>query len=321
MHKRYRLTEFALLISEHEAEIKKRTNAAGRLRHVDLAVIFARSSSPLAKKYTYVFGGIPTTEADQYRWALKQTELVDPPAAIVLRSRKEYPCIDIQHSHHLMKSDSKRNPSRSDNYKDYEQLTNFKITSGRVTNITIDWELLAAFVSAYRRDGIAPIATRQKRETAAPQDLLDAEKRLEAEGAFNPQSSKDAREWDAILAVLRRGQAVFRSALMNAYSGTCAVTGCKVPGALEAAHIISYRGAHTNRVSNGVLLRADIHALFDAGLITISGSDYTLSIDATLTGSEYQQYHGRAIALPAAQALRPSRDALTQRNRDFGLTE
>lgn len=64
----------------------------------------------------------------------------------------------------------------------------------------------------------------------------------------------------------RRGQSVFRRDLMYAYSSVCAVTGTTASDVLEAAHIYPYRGAHTNRVDNGLLLRADIHTLFDLNM-------------------------------------------------------
>ena len=56
---------------------------------------------------------------------------------------------------------------------------------------------------------------------------------------------------------------------MTDYEGKCAVTGCDVPDVLQAAHIFPYMGPETNHPSNG-LLRADIHTLFDLGLIELS---------------------------------------------------
>lgn len=68
---------------------------------------------------------------------------------------------------------------------------------------------------------------------------------------------------------IRRGQPRFRRLLLDAYLGRCAITGTAIPALLEAAHISRYRGDHTDRVDNGLLLRADIHTLFDLHLLTV----------------------------------------------------
>ncbi|WP_169719739.1 HNH endonuclease, partial [Novosphingobium acidiphilum] len=57
---------------------------------------------------------------------------------------------------------------------------------------------------------------------------------------------------------------------MKAYDGKCAVTSCAIEPLLEAAHIHPYLGPKTNHVTNGMLLRADIHTLFDLGLLAIA---------------------------------------------------
>ena len=68
----------------------------------------------------------------------------------------------------------------------------------------------------------------------------------------------------------RPDQTLFSEKVREAYDGKCAVTGCSTPAALEAAHIQVNRGKDLNHLENGILLRADIHALFDAGLITLT---------------------------------------------------
>ena len=65
---------------------------------------------------------------------------------------------------------------------------------------------------------------------------------------------------------VRRGQKKFRKALFAAYRNRCAVTGSSVYFVLEAAHIDRYFGDHSNHVTNGLLLRADLHTLFDLQL-------------------------------------------------------
>jgi hypothetical protein len=76
----------------------------------------------------------------------------------------------------------------------------------------------------------------------------------------------DQREKVRTFVARRSGQQAFRQELLELYSGRCAITGYDVPQALEAAHILEYRGPHTNLAENGILMRADLHRLFDRGL-------------------------------------------------------
>lgn len=100
----------------------------------------------------------------------------------------------------------------------------------------------------------------------------------------------------------RLRQSIFRKELLIAYNNTCAVTGSKVAPLLEAAHIEPYNGAHTSVVKNGILLRSDIHDLFDIyvegkRMINIS-SDYKIEVHSSLEDSEYWKYDGKEIKLP-----------------------
>lgn len=89
---------------------------------------------------------------------------------------------------------------------------------------------------------------------------------MESRG-FDASSIVDARERVLGQIVRRRGQQEFREKLLVAYEGRCAITGCDAIEALEAAHIVPYLGTETNHVQNGLLLRADIHTLFDLGCL------------------------------------------------------
>jgi hypothetical protein len=126
---------------------------------------------------------------------------------------------------------------------------------------------------------------------------------------FDPTSIKDGRERILAEVKIRQGQPAFRKGLLQAYNGRCAVTGCSVASVLEAAHIHPYRGAETNHVQNGILLRADIHTLFDLGLIVIS-ADRRLSLALQLADTEYANLHGQPLALPKSPSENPSGQAL-----------
>lgn len=134
---------------------------------------------------------------------------------------------------------------------------------------------------------------------------------------FDPESVHDERE-RAIRAIrVRRGQPAFRAALLDAYGRRCAITGCAVEHVLEAAHITRYLGSLTNHVSNGLLLRTDLHTLFDCGLLTIEPKSRTVVIANVLKGSSYAKIAGKVVRSPNDAASGPSNRNLEKRYRDF----
>jgi hypothetical protein len=114
---------------------------------------------------------------------------------------------------------------------------------------------------------------------------------------------------------IRPEQAEFRRRVVNAYDGRCAVSGCGVLPALSAAHIAPYSGPNSNHPQNGILLRLDLHALFDAGLIRVSPATFRVTTDAALNDSEYSRYNGRSLHVPSSPDLRPSKQALSRRSQ------
>lgn len=115
----------------------------------------------------------------------------------------------------------------------------------------------------------------------------------------------------------RRGQAEFRATLISEYGGKCAVTGCDASDALEAAHIAPYCITFSNHVANGLLLRADIHTLFDLDLIGIDPNSFNIVLSQELGQSSYADLHGKALAVPPNTASRPNKDALAERWQQF----
>jgi predicted restriction endonuclease len=105
-------------------------------------------------------------------------------------------------------------------------------------------------------------------------------------------TNDDLRRWALQERAIRDGQQQFRKALLLTRDPRCAVTRSAVAACLEAAHIRPYRGQHTNKASNGILLRADIHILFDRGLLRINPGTFAVFVDATLKDTEYSQYDG-----------------------------
>jgi hypothetical protein len=134
---------------------------------------------------------------------------------------------------------------------------------------------------------------------------------------FDPDSVNDDRQRALRAIRLRRGQSAFRATLLEAYGRRCAITGCAVEDVLEAAHITPYRGKLTNHVSNGLLLRADLHTLFDCGLIAIEPATRTIVVADALKASSYAKLAGRALRQPIDAANSPSKRNLERRHNLF----
>lgn len=130
---------------------------------------------------------------------------------------------------------------------------------------------------------------------------------------FKASDAADAREKMLRSIAIRRGQPAFRNALIQAYDGKCAITGCDVAEALEAAHILPYRGDHTNHVQNGILMRADLHTLFDLGLLNVDPDTYEVRLSKALARSQYAELEGARMRLPASKQVWPSVEALRAR--------
>lgn len=112
----------------------------------------------------------------------------------------------------------------------------------------------------------------------------------------------------------RLGQGAFRVLVTDIYKRQCAVTGERALPALDAAHIkpVSEEGRH--RIDNGLLLRSDIHKLFDAGYVTVA-PDYSFLASRKLkndfdNGEEYLQLSGTKLWLPKRSEDRPNREFL-----------
>jgi putative restriction endonuclease len=132
------------------------------------------------------------------------------------------------------------------------------------------------------------------------------------------ESMVDTREKILALIIRRQGQPAFRQNLLQAYERRCAITGCDVVDALEAAHILPYCGPESNQTSNGLLLRADVHTLFDLGLITIEPESMTVLVSPALAQSTYRDYAGMKLQVPLMLGSRPNVAALEQHRRWSG---
>lgn len=113
----------------------------------------------------------------------------------------------------------------------------------------------------------------------------------------------------------RSGQGAFRLTITDSYERRCAVSGEKTLPILDAAHIRAFEAGGEHAASNGLLLRTDIHRLFDLGYVTVS-PDRRFEVSGRLkadfdNGRHYYDLHGTPIRAPKNRYAAPSADALS----------
>jgi putative restriction endonuclease len=114
---------------------------------------------------------------------------------------------------------------------------------------------------------------------------------------------------------IRLGQGAFRVLVTDAYGRRCAISGEKALPVLEAAHIKPVAEGGQHRLDNGLLLRSDVHTLFDLGYITVTPAHRVLVAKRQLkddfdNGEPYCTFHDQAIHVPAHEPERPSAEFL-----------
>jgi len=108
--------------------------------------------------------------------------------------------------------------------------------------------------------------------------------------------------------LIRDRQAKFRSDILQAYNGACAVTCCEIQECLEAAHLDRYADTYDDHVTNGILLRADLHRLMDARLMTFLWSEEVLRvrINPSVKEKVYRDLNNASVMLPDNRSCWPS---------------
>ncbi len=119
---------------------------------------------------------------------------------------------------------------------------------------------------------------------------------------------------DPVLITPRLGQGAFRVMVTDFYERRCAITREKSLPVLEAAHIRPVADKGTHRIGNGLLIRSDIHRLFDRGYVTVT-PDYRFQVSHRLkadfdNGEDYYRMHGGEIWIPKEASKRPNRELL-----------
>lgn len=150
---------------------------------------------------------------------------------------------------------------------------------------------------------------RLERADATAGDLVDLD-------SFDPDANANlTKETIARQVAARRGQAKFRKSLLAAYQGQCCISECTIERLLEAAHITPHMGFATDVLVNGLLLRADLHTLFDLGWLRVHPQTLAVELHPEVCKDpDYSPFDGRKLAnaighSPSNKALQAHYDA------------
>lgn len=109
---------------------------------------------------------------------------------------------------------------------------------------------------------------------------------------FGEAPDDNPSELNTFARKVRKGQPAFREKIVGLYDGRCAITDSSPLAVLEAAHIFDHSESGINHSDNGLLLRADIHLLFDDGLMKINPDTLLVEISSSLKDTEYWKLNG-----------------------------
>lgn len=119
---------------------------------------------------------------------------------------------------------------------------------------------------------------------------------------------------------IRPGASNFRELVLTEYDNFCAISGFRVPSALEVAHIVPYYGELSDEVQNAIPMRVDLHRLFDQGLIRVIFDDlkaaYIVLTHSTIM-NDYQEFNGVELKIPKDPLAMPSKLALEVKNEIY----
>lgn len=145
----------------------------------------------------------------------------------------------------------------------------------------------------------------------------------ETDGAKNQLILEEPEaKYNTVLSKVRLGQGAFRILVTDSYNRRCAITGEKTLPVLEAAHIKPYAESGPHHIANALLLRSDMHKLFDAGYLTVTKG---LKVEVSKrikeefqNGKEYYKYHGESLLyLPTREIDRPAEKYIEWHNTEI----
>ncbi len=145
---------------------------------------------------------------------------------------------------------------------------------------------------AYRRENIkwdGPQSAKAARELRSDFDILHITKNSEEKRL--DRQRKSSERWER--------NPRYRADVLDIYSSTCAVSGCTVLDAIDAAHVLGVGQNGEDKAENGIVFRADLHRLFDAEppQMAIDPRSMTVHFSIECTG-HFSAYEGREIRIP-----------------------
>ncbi len=160
----------------------------------------------------------------------------------------------------------------------------------------IDREVWSTYFILFRNE----LDTSRLRDDLARHEFNDplafvVEDQTEPNDNYQPIQDEDKRQ--AYARRVRKGQSRFRKALYTLYGSRCAFTSTDEENVLEACHIISHAKTGDNSLDNGLLLRSDIHVLFDEHLMTLANDGVHILVHKDVTAPEYARLNRTAPGL------------------------
>lgn len=163
-------------------------------------------------------------------------------------------------------------------------------------------------------NGLAAAAARII-ETNLPQEILNG-----GRAPFIEANDDNPEHIQFVARKIRAGQPQFRENLLRLYNNQCAITASTPTAVLEAAHIVFHAKSGLNKVCNGILLRADLHILFDDNLLRIHPKTLKVVLDKCLKGTDYWLLNGAALRA-RVDGTHPSTDCLHRRWEKTPITK
>jgi putative restriction endonuclease len=186
--------------------------------------------------------------------------------------------------------------------------------------IPVDPGAYRSIVVGKTLDSLTPEGMKLWREVQDRLNMMSAASAIDHQSAHQIDEASEApRYGSAFLTQARIGQGAFRVLVTEAYDRRCAITGERTLPVLQAAHIKPYAQSGPHSIANGLLLRSDLHILFDKGYITVTPS-YDVEVSKSIkeefsNGRDYYALHGKKLAImPSSSDERPASSYLDWHN-------
>ena len=135
-------------------------------------------------------------------------------------------------------------------------------------------------------------------ETPPNQTPLNTTDSSKTQNPLNIPRTNEEKRYAYYKTLARPEQSRFRTMLLEEYNNACVITGCTTQAALEAAHIIPFSQDGEDTLENGLLLRADLHLLFDKGFMAIDPN--TGIVHFRIADKRYDAYNQKTVDISKA---------------------